>query len=158
MGYAGSAEAMLAMERGEVEGHTTSVEAVRAVHPSWLSEKKITVLVQYGLKRHPDMMGIPMSWELGRNPEEQEILKLVANAAEIGKMILASPGIPADRVTALRRAFDATMKDPEFMAELAASRVELGPMPGEELQKLVADLGAVPPAIIDKVKALYPLN
>ena len=57
-----------------------------------------------------------------------------------------------------RRAFDATMKDPEFMAELAASRVELGPMVGEELQKLVADLSAVPPAIIDKVKALYPLN
>ncbi len=158
MGYAGSTDAMLAMERGEVEGHTTSVEVVRAVHPAWLSEKKITVLVQYALKRHPELPDIPMSWELGRNPEEQQILKLVANAAEVGKMILAPPGIPADRVTALRRAFDATMKDPEFMAELAASRVELGPMAGEELQKLVADLSAVPPAIVDKVKALYPLN
>ena len=61
-----------------------------------------------------------MSWELGRNPEEQQILKIVANATEVGKMILAPPGIPADRVTALRRAFDATMKDPEFMAELKA--------------------------------------
>ena len=158
MGYAGSTDAMLAMERGEVEGHTTSLEAVRAVHPAWLSEKKITMLVQYALKRHPELPDIPMSWELGRNPEEQQILKLVANAAEVGKMILAPPGIPADRVTALRRAFDATMKDPEFIAELAASRVELGPMAGEELQKLVADLAHVPPAMVDKVKTMYPLN
>ena len=108
MGYAGSPDAMLAMERGEVEGHSTSLEAVRALHPTWLSEKKITVLVQYALKRHPELPDVPMSWELGRNPEEQQILKIVANATEVGKMILAPPGIPADRVTALRRAFDAT--------------------------------------------------
>ena len=130
MGYAGSTEAMLAMERGEVEGHSTSLEVVRALHPTWLSEKQITVLVQYALRRHPELPDIPMSWELGRNPEEQQILKVVANATEVGKMILAPPGIPADRVTALRRAFDATMKDPEFIAELKANRVELGPMAG----------------------------
>ena len=158
MGYPGSSEAMLAMERGEVEGHSTSLEIVRALHPTWLSEKKITVLVQYALRRHPDLKDVPASWELGRNPEEQQILKIVANATEVGKMIMATPGMPADRVEALRRAFDATMKDPEFVAEVQANRVELGPMPGEELQKLVAGLGAAPPAVIDKVKAIYPLN
>ena len=158
MGYPGSSEAMLAMERGEVEGHSTSLEIVRALHPTWLSEKKITVLVQYALRRHPELKDVPASWELGRNPEEQQILKIVANATEVGKMIMATPGMPADRVEALRRAFDATMKDPEFVAEVQANRVELGPMPGEELQKLVAGLGAAPPAVIDKVKAIYPLN
>ena len=127
MGYEGSAQAMLAMERGEVEGHTTSIEGVRTLHPDWLSEKKKTILVQYALRRHPELLDVPLSWELGRNPEEQQILKLVANAAEIGKMILAPPGMPANRVTVLRRAFDATMKDPAYAAELAASRVELGP-------------------------------
>jgi tripartite-type tricarboxylate transporter receptor subunit TctC len=158
LGYASSPEAMLAMERGEVDGHSTSVEVVRALHPSWLSEKKITVLVQYALTRHPELIDVPMSWELGRNPEEQQILKIVASATEVGKMILAPPGIPTERVQALRRAFDMTMKDPEFIAELTANRVEMGTMVGEELQKLVAELGTVPPAIVDKVKAVYPLN
>jgi tripartite-type tricarboxylate transporter receptor subunit TctC len=158
MGYPGSSEAMLAMERGEVEGHSTSLEIVRALHPTWLSDKKITVLVQYALRRHPELKDVPTSWELGRNPEEQQILRIVANATEVGKMIMAPPAMPADRVQALRRAFDATMKDPEFVAELTANRVELGPMPGEELQKLVVELGNASPEIIDKVKAIYPLN
>ncbi len=158
MGYPGSSEAMLAMERGEVDGHSTSVEIVRALHPTWLSEKKITILVQYALTRHPELMNVPMSWELGRTPEEQQILKIVASATEVGKMILAPPAMPADRVRALRRAFDLTMKDPEFIAELKANRVEIGAMVGEELQKLVAELGATAPAIVEKVKAVYPLN
>jgi len=158
MGYSGSPDAILAMERGEVDGHSTSVETVRALHPTWLSDKQVTILVQYALTRHPELPDIPMSWELGRNPEEQQILKIVANATELGKIIMAPPAMPADRVQALRRAFDATMKDSEFIAELKANRVELGPMNGEELHKLVADLGAVSPAIIDKVKAIYPLN
>jgi tripartite-type tricarboxylate transporter receptor subunit TctC len=158
MGYQSSSTAMLAMERGEVEGHSTSLEVVRAVHPEWLSEKKVTVLVQYALKRHPELPDIPMSWELGRNDEEKQILRIVANATEVGKMILSTPDTPAERITALRRAFDATTQDPAFVAELKAQRVELAPMSGEELQKLVAEVGAVSPDIIEKVKAIYPLN
>lgn len=158
MGYPSSSASMLAMERGEVEGHSTSLEVVRAVHPDWLAEKKITVLVQYALKRHPELPDIPMSWELGRNDDEKQILRIVANATEVGKMILSTPDTPADRIAALRRAFDATMQDAAFMAELKAQRVELGPMPGEELQKLVVEVGTVSPAIIDKLKAIYPLN
>ena len=158
LGYASSPEAMLAMERGEVEGHSTSLEVVRALHPTWLSEKKITILVQYALTRHPELPDVPASWEFGRTPEEQQILKIVASATEVGKMIMAPPGIPADRVQALRRAFDATMKDPEFIAELKSNRIEQNPMLGEDLQKLVADLGATPPAIFAKIRAVYPFN
>jgi tripartite-type tricarboxylate transporter receptor subunit TctC len=94
MGYQSSTAAMLAMERGEVEGHSTSLEVVRAVHPDWLAEKKVTVLVQYALKRHPELKDIPMSWELGRNDEEKQILRIVANATEVGKMILSTPTRP----------------------------------------------------------------
>jgi tripartite-type tricarboxylate transporter receptor subunit TctC len=158
LGYASSPEAMLAMERGEVEGHSTSLEVVRALHPTWLSEKRVTVLVQYALSRHPELPDVPMSWELGRTPEDQQILKVVANATEVGKMVLAPPGLPADRVQALRRAFDATMKDPDFVAELASNRVELGAMAGEDLQKLVRELAGTPRAMVDKIKAVYPLN
>ena len=158
MGYPSSTASMLAMERGEVEGHSTSLEVVRATHPEWLPEKKVTPLVQYALKPHPELPGVPMSWELGRNDDDKQILRIVANATEVGKMILSTPDTPADRIQALRRAFDATMKDPAFQAELKSQRVELGPMAGEELQKLVVELGTVSPAIIDKVKAIYPLN
>jgi tripartite-type tricarboxylate transporter receptor subunit TctC len=158
MGYASSSTAMLAMERGEVEGHSTSLEIVRSLHPDWLAEKKITILVQYALKRHPELADVPMSWELARNDEERQILRVVANATEVGKMIMAPPGIPAERVHALRRAFEAMSKDPEFIAELKALRMEYAPMPGEELQALVEEVGNVSPAILDKVKAIYPLN
>ena len=158
MGYPSSTASMLAMERGEVEGHSTSLEVVRATHPEWLPEKKITPLVQYALNRHPELPDVPMTWELAQNDVDRQILRIVANATEVGKMILSTPDTPADRIQALRRAFDATMKDPAFQAELKAQRVELGPMPGEELQKLVVEVGSVSPAIIDKVKAIYPLN
>src|SRR5262245_47806885 len=138
MGYQSSNTAMLAMERGEVEGHWTSLEVVRAVHPEWLSQKKVAVLVQYALKRHSELPDIPMSWAIGSNAEEEQILRIVANATEVGKMILSTPDTPAERITALRRAFNATMQNPAFVAELKAQRVELGPMPGEELQRPVA--------------------
>ena len=158
MGYKSSSTAMLAMERGEVEGHSTSMEIVRALHADWITDKKITMLVQYSLKRHPEMPDVPMSWELGRTDDEKQILRIVANATEVGKMILSTPSTPTDRIQALRRAFDATVKDPAFLAELKNQRVDVGPMPGEELQQLVAEVANVSPSIIDKVKAIYPLN
>ena len=114
--------------------------------------------MQYRLKRHPDFPDIPLSIELGRSPEEVQILRIVANATEIGKMVLTTPGVPADRVAALRRAFDATVKDPEYIAELNKQRLESIPLSGEEMQKLVAEVASVPPAILDKVKAICPLN
>jgi tripartite-type tricarboxylate transporter receptor subunit TctC len=73
-------------------------------------------------------------------------------------MTLAPPGVPADRVQALRRAFDATIKDPDYIAEMNKQRLEIVPLNGEELQKIVAEVGTISPAILDKVKAIYPLN
>jgi tripartite-type tricarboxylate transporter receptor subunit TctC len=158
LGYAGSNNAMLAMERGEVDGHSTSIETVRGIHPDWISQSKITVLVQHALKRHPELQDVPMSWELGRTEEQRDILRIVAHATEVGKMIVAPPNIPAVRVDVLRRAFDATVKDPAFVADLKAARIELGPMSGEDLQKLVAELRSVQPALLDKARSMYPLN
>jgi hypothetical protein len=134
------------------------MEIVRARHPNWIRDKKINILVQYALNRHRELPDVPMSWELGRTPEQKQILRIVANATEVGKLILSTPNTPADRVQALRRAFDQTVKDPIFLEELKKSRVDVGPMPGEELQKLVAEVANVSPAIIDKVRAIYPLN
>jgi tripartite-type tricarboxylate transporter receptor subunit TctC len=73
-------------------------------------------------------------------------------------MMLTTPGVPADRVAALRRAFDATIKDPDYVAEMSQQHLEIIPLSGEEMQKLVGEVGGVSPAILQKVKAIYPLN
>jgi tripartite-type tricarboxylate transporter receptor subunit TctC len=155
MGYKGSNEAQLAVERGEVEGHSTSWTAVKVAHPDWLPSKKINIIVQFALKKHPELPTVPTLVELARNDEERQILRAVMNATEVGTAFFTTPGAPADRVTALRRAFDATMKDPEFLAEAQKTKLTVGPLPGEELQKLVTEVSNLPPALLEKVRTAY---
>ena len=158
MGYEGSIAAMLAMERGEVEGHSTSWDGVKAAHEDWIRDKKVNVIVQYGLRRHPELPNVPLSVELGRTPEETQILRVVANATEVGKMTLAPPGVPPDRVEALRKAFVSTIKDPGYIDEMNKQKLEIVPLSGDELQAIVAEVGTISPAVLEKVKAIYPLN
>jgi tripartite-type tricarboxylate transporter receptor subunit TctC len=155
MGYKGSSEAQLAVERGEVEGHSTSWTAVKVGHPDWYPSKTISILVQFALKKHPELPDVPTVVELARNDEERAILRAVMNATEIGTAFFTTPGVPADRVTALRRAFDATMKDPEFLADAQRTKLTVGPLAGEELQKLVAEVSDLAPAMLEKVRAAY---
>jgi tripartite-type tricarboxylate transporter receptor subunit TctC len=155
MGYKGSAAAQLAVERGEVEGHSTSWTAVKVGHPDWYPTKKISILVQFGLKRHPELPEVPTAVELARNDEERQIISAILAASEIGTAFFTTPGAPGDRVAALRRAFDATMKDPEFVADAQKIKLTLGPLAGEELQKLVGQVSDLPPALLEKVRAAY---
>jgi len=159
MGYKGSSEAMLAVERGEVEGHSTSWTALKVAHPDWLRDRSVTILVQFALKRHGDLPDIPTAVELARNDEERAILGAVMNATEVGTAFFTTPGVPPDRLTALRRAFDATMTDPELFADAQKINVGVSPMPGEELQALVAEVSNLSPALLSKVRAAYiPAN
>ncbi len=158
MGYKGSAEAMLAMERGEVEGHSTTWEGVKSRAAQRLRDKSINILVQYGLKRHPELPDIPTAVELGRNGDEVAALRFFANATDVGRFILSTPATPKARIEALRRAFDAMVKDPEFVADLATQKLDLSPLTGEELQKLVEEVANISPAILEKVRGLYPVN
>jgi tripartite-type tricarboxylate transporter receptor subunit TctC len=155
MGYKGSAHAQLAVERGEVEGHSTSWTAVKVGHPDWYPSKKINIIVQYGLKRHPELPDVPTVVEMARTDEERAILSAVMNATEIGTAFFTTPGVPAERVTALRRAFDAMTKDPEFIAEANKTKLTLGPITGEELQKLIGDVASLQGDLLAKVKASY---
>jgi tripartite-type tricarboxylate transporter receptor subunit TctC len=157
LGYKGSAVAQLAVERGEVEGHSTSWTAVKVNHPDWLPSKKITVIVQFALQRHPELANVPTVVELARNDEERAVLRAVMNATEIGTAFFTTPGVPVDRVQALRRAFDATMKDPEFIADAEKSKLTIGPLAGEELQKLVGEVANLSPALLEKVKAAFAM-
>jgi tripartite-type tricarboxylate transporter receptor subunit TctC len=155
-GYEGSAAAMIAMERGEVDGHSATYDSLKAVHPDWIASKRVNIVVQYSLRRHPELPDAPTSVELARNDEQRGLLTAVSSASEIGKFVLTTPDVPAERVTALRRAFDAMVRDPEFIAEAQKLRVELGPLSGEELQKIVESVQDLPPALVDKLKSMYP--
>jgi tripartite-type tricarboxylate transporter receptor subunit TctC len=157
MGYKGSNEAMLAVERGEVEGHSTSWTALKVAHPDWIRDKSVTVLVQFALKHHPELPDTPTAVDLARNDEERTILRAILNATEIGTAFFTTPAVPAERVTVLRRAFDATMKDPELLSEAQRINVAVSPLPGEELQKLVAEVSNLSPVLLDKVRAAYTM-
>jgi tripartite-type tricarboxylate transporter receptor subunit TctC len=157
MGYKGSNEAMLAVERGEVEGHSTSWTALKVAHPDWIRDKSVTVLVQFALKRHPELPDIPTAVDLARNDEERAILRAIMNATEIGTAFFTTPAVPADRIAALRRAFDATMQDPELLSEAQKINVAVSPLQGEELQKLVAEVSDLSPALLEKVRAAYTM-
>jgi tripartite-type tricarboxylate transporter receptor subunit TctC len=155
-GYEGAATAMIAMERGEVDGHSSTYDSLKAVHPDWIADRRVNIVVQYSLRRHPELADVPTSVELARNDNERAILGAVSSASEIGKFLLTAPDVPADRVTALRRAFDAMVRDPEFVAEAQKLRIELGPLTGEELQRTVETVQDVPADLIDRLKTMYP--
>jgi tripartite-type tricarboxylate transporter receptor subunit TctC len=157
-GYKGSADTMLAMERGEVEGHSATYDTLKTVHPDWITGRKVNIVVQYTLQRHPDLTDVPTSSELAKTAEQRQILRAVSSAAEIGKFVLTTPGVPADRVAVLRRAFDAMAADPEYIAEAKKLRIELGPLSGAGLQAVVEEVGNLPPDVVAKIKAIYPLN
>jgi len=155
-GYEGTAQSMLAMERGEVEGATTGWTSLKAGKQAWLKDNKVTVLVQYAASKHPDLPNVPTMVDLARNPEERQILSVFASDAEIGKSIMAPPGLPADRTAILRKAFDAMMKDPEVLADVEKQKLDFDPLDGAALQKLIQDLASTPAAILEKARAVHP--
>jgi tripartite-type tricarboxylate transporter receptor subunit TctC len=150
-GYPGGNDVNLALERGEVDGRCgwswSSVESTRG---SWVKEKKINILVQLALQKHADLPDVPLVTEQAKTEEQKQILTLIFARQALGRPYLAPPGIPADRVAALRKAFMDTMKDKEFLAEAEKAQLEITPIDGEALQKLVADVYATPPEIAKK--------
>ncbi len=151
-GYQGSNEGMFAMEKGEVDGALTSWNTLKRTRSEPMAQGKIHVLVQYGLTRSPDMKDIPAVVELGQTPEAKAILTFYASGAAVGRSVFAPPGVPADRVNTLRRAFDAMLKDPEFLAEVDKLQVEFDPASGEEMQKLISDVANVSPDTIKRMQ------
>jgi tripartite-type tricarboxylate transporter receptor subunit TctC len=154
--YQEGLEPNLAMERGEVEGRgTESYVTTASVTPQYLSEKKINILVQIGMKRDKAMPDVPLLLDYARTEEQRQILTFFSKAVVIGRPIATTPEVPKARVTALRRAFDEAVADPDFIADAKKQRAEISPMTGEETQQLVADLIATPAAIKAKVKAAF---
>ncbi len=153
-GYADTAEAMVAAERGEVDGATASWNTLKVFKQNWLKDGSINLLVQFGLKRHADLPNVQAAVELARNDEERQLIALYVNSADVGYALAAPPGVPQDRVDALRTAFVAMFKDPQFLADVAANKTDVNLLPGAELQKLVQDSANVSNAVLERARAL----
>ncbi len=150
-GYPGGNDISLAMERGEVFGRCGwSWSSVIATQKAWLDQKKINILVQLSLAKHEDLPNVPLILDLAKTPEQKQILTLVFARQALGRPYLAPPGVPQDRVDALRKAFMDTMKDKEFLAEAEKMKLEITPISGENVQKLVEDAYKVDPTIAKK--------
>jgi tripartite-type tricarboxylate transporter receptor subunit TctC len=150
-GYPGGNDIGLAMERGEVQGRCGwSFSSVKSTHMNWLTEKKINLLVQLALKKHPELPDVPLIVDLAKNDEQKRILRIIFARQVMGRPFLAPPGVPQNRVAALRKAFMDTMNDKEFLAEAEKAQLEITPESGEEIQELVTELYQTPPQIAQK--------
>ncbi|HEY4133928.1 MAG TPA: tripartite tricarboxylate transporter substrate-binding protein [Alphaproteobacteria bacterium] len=151
-GYPGSTDGLLAMERGEVDGALTSWNTVKVSRADWLREKKINILVQYTIERSPEIPDVPTFVELGKTDEDKKILAFYVSGGEIGRSFFTTPGVPKERVAALRKAFSDMVKDPDLLADIDHMKADFIPLDGEKLQKLIEDTAKVSPAIIAKMQ------
>jgi tripartite-type tricarboxylate transporter receptor subunit TctC len=152
-GYQGTPQINLAIERGEVQGMGgLGWASVKAQTPHWISGKKIRVLAQYGLTRHAELVDVPTMLEFARSDADRQAMTMLVARTEYGRPYFLPPDVPPDRVAALRRAFDATMRDPGFIAEAAKLEFDIDPLTGEQVQALVGELAATPRDVIARVR------
>ena len=153
VGYPGGNDVNLAMQRGEVRGRCGwSWSSVKATQMQWVRDKTIAVLVQLALAKHPDLPDVPLVMDLAKTDEQKQILKTIFARQVMGRPYAAPPGVPKARVEALRKAFDETMKDKEFLAEADKIGIEITPVSGEKIQDLVVEVYKVTtPAIAKKI-------
>jgi tripartite-type tricarboxylate transporter receptor subunit TctC len=152
-GYKGGQDIVLAMERGEIHGRASQTWAGwLAAKPDWIREGKLVPLFHVSRKQVPELKDIPLLVDLVQGEDNKALVRAYVNVIEIGRPLVAGPGVPAARVTALRRAFDATVKDPDFVAEAEKLQIELGPITGEELQGMVREVTQLDKAVVDRLK------
>ncbi|MDB5644130.1 MAG: tripartite tricarboxylate transporter family receptor [Hyphomicrobiales bacterium] len=153
-GYPGNSEMLLAVERGETDGNAgTSWATLQGAKRDWMTEKKINLLVQLGLKKHPDLPDVPLALDLASNADDRKVLELILSRQQMAYPYAAAPGVPADRLAALRTAFDAMVKDKDFVADAKKQGFEVDAMTGNDIGKLVKELYASPPALIERARA-----
>src|SRR5580658_368595 len=153
-GYPGGNDVVLAMERGEVQGRCGwSWSSVLAARPSWVKEKKIKILVQLALSKHPDLPDVPLITDLATNQSQRQMLRLIFARQVMGRPFVAPPGIPADRLAALRKAFMQTLGDKDFLADAAKEQLEVDAVPGEEVETLVKEIYATPADVAKQAAA-----
>ena len=141
----------LAMERGEIHGWTASWENLNGTRPTWIPEKKVNLLVQFTMERKPYFKGVPTLVEL-TPPDKRDVAEFVISGTPVSRAIALGPGVPADRVAALRKAFEQAMKDPEFLAECEKRKLAIEPTPHQQLHAMIGKIVSASPELVTRVK------
>lgn len=150
-GYGGS-DINLALERGEVEGRCGfGYASLKTTAPDWITDKKINLLAQFSFKPHPELPNVPVMMDLVSKPEDKQALRLIFATQEMGRPFAAPPDIPADRAAVLRQAFQSALKDPELRAEAKKQNLEIDPISGEEIAKLLVELYETSKETVERV-------
>jgi tripartite-type tricarboxylate transporter receptor subunit TctC len=153
-GYPGTSEVALAIERGEVDSRASwSWSSLKTVKPDWLAQHKIFMPLQLNLQRSPELPQVPLLIDYAATEKQRQMLELVLSRQDMGRPFMAPPGIPDNRKAALRKAFDDTMRDPEFVAEAHRRNQEVHPVSGADIDRLVAGLYATPKDVVAATRA-----
>src|SRR4029453_13969234 len=152
-GYESTPKIHLAMESGEVHGTIANWSTLKAINTNWITEKKIRILAQWALKKNPELADVPLFPDRAKSDAERAALRLMLARLEYGRPFFLPPNVPAARLEALRRAFDATMKDPAYLAEADKLKIEVDPLSGEGVTALVEQVSRTPTETVAKVRA-----
>lgn len=159
MGYRSATQVNLAMERGEVQGRAgNNFNSLMARDAQWVKDNKLNILLQIGSKKDPDFRSVPLLTEFAKDAASREVLQLFSDEVELGRPFVTTPGVPADRVAALRASFDATMKDSQLLEEAKKSGLDIAPTTGAELQRLVGNIINASDDLVNRVKAALDLK
>ena len=158
-GYPGGGDINIAVERREIDGRgSDSWDSMKATHPEWLRNHAINVLFQVGPRRESDLPDVPLWTELAGNDAQRRVLTLLSGDVSVGRPILTAPNVPADRVTALRQAFEETMREPQFIAAARQANLNMNPMSGEELQQAIDAIVSASADVVAQVKAAIAIK
>jgi tripartite-type tricarboxylate transporter receptor subunit TctC len=148
-GYPGTNDTVLAMERGEIDGLCgMSWSTIKTRHPEWLTSHSVNIIVQAALKKEPEIAAVPLATELTKTPEQTQIIKLLLVSQAMARPFAAPPGIPEDRKAALLSAFDATMKDADFLAEAQKLNFDVRPVSAAAIDAMLAEVYQTPKDVI----------
>jgi tripartite-type tricarboxylate transporter receptor subunit TctC len=154
-GYPGNNDISIALERGEVSGRCGwSWSSVKSTRMSWVQEKKINILVQVSLSKHPDLPNVPLIMDLAKSDEQRQMFRLIFARQVMGRPFQSTPGVPADRLHALQTAFMDTMRDPAFLAEAEKAKFEITPVSGPDIATLVTEILKMPPELAQRAGSL----
>lgn len=154
LGYDDSGSVLLAMENGEAQGIAMGIEVWQATRPEWIKDKKVIMIAQNGLKRDKLIPDVPTLVELAKSPEDKEIMTFVAAPAVLGRAVTAPPGISRDRLAVLRKAFNETMQDPDFVKAVTSRGLSVQPTSGQDVANFIQKIGATPKPVIERTKQL----
>ncbi|MGA8612705.1 MAG: tripartite tricarboxylate transporter substrate-binding protein [Xanthobacteraceae bacterium] len=154
-GYHSTAEGELAVQRGEVDGSYSSVNAMATIHKDWTANKLVRILVQFGLARHSALPEIPSIVEFGKTSEDRALFEFLASSSAVGRTVVAPPDVPAERIGELRDAFNATMADPEFLADAGKIGAEISPLPADELKKIMVRTLNASATVLARARAVH---